>query len=330
MDLSVVIPVYNEVESVDELCRRLHEVLPTLGKTYEAVLVDDGSSDGTWDRMVELSKKYPCLTLVRFRRNYGQTAAMAAGIDQAAGEIIVMLDADLQNPPEEIPKVLSKMTDDVDVVSGWRKDRQDKFLSRRLPSMIANGIISRITGVKLHDYGCSLKAYRAEVLKRVNLYGEMHRFIPALADWEGSNLVEVEVDHAARKYGEAKYGIDRTFRVVLDLMTVKFLLQHSRGPIQIFGKIGGWFLIPGVLIFIAMVLLNLVGSIMGYTDRIFLLIKGPSWLITTFMLMFFGTQFILQGLLAELQTRTYFESQNKRPYNVRDVVQSPASDTDAS
>lgn len=324
MDVSVVTPIYNEVESVDELCSRLDAVMSQTGKSYELILVDDGSRDGSWDKISENCAKYPSVVGIQFRRNYGQTAAMRAGIEEARGEIIVMLDADLQNPPEEIPKLLGEMTADIDVVSGWRKKRKDVFY-RVWPSRMANAMISKITGVYLHDYGCSLKAYRAEVLKNVQLYGEMHRFIPALADWEGSTLKEVVVDHAPRKHGTGKYSsLGRTPRVVLDLITVKFLLRYSRGPIQMFGKVAWWFLVPGVLLLLSIIILNLVGTIIGSTDYIYLLIKQPFYPITSFMLIFFGLQFISMGLLAEIQIRTYYESQDKKIYNVREIIRREA------
>ena len=225
LQVSVVIPVYNEEENVELLCRKLHEVLPGMQRTYEVILVDDGSSDATWPRLVEAVKHYPRFRLIRFRRNFGQTAAMSAGIDHARGEVLVMLDADLQNDPEDIPKLLDRIDAGADVVSGWRKDRKDPFINRRLPSMIANALISKITSVHLHDYGCTLKAYRREVIKDVRLYGEMHRFIPALASWVGGQIDEVEVGHHARQFGKSQYGIPRTFRVILDMFTVKFLLH---------------------------------------------------------------------------------------------------------
>ena len=203
-DISVVVPVYNEVETVPLLCESLHENLSKLGRSYEALLIDDGSTDRTWDALLAAAKKYPRFRLVRFRRNFGQTAAMNAGFREAKGDIIITLDADLQNDPADIPKLLEKMEEGYDVVSGWRKDRKDRFLDRRLPSMMANAVISKITGVTLHDYGCTLKAYRREVMKNVHLYGEMHRFIPALASWVGGSVTEVVVNHRARRFGTSK------------------------------------------------------------------------------------------------------------------------------
>ena len=242
---------------------------------------------------------------------------MSAGFDFARGEVIVTLDADLQNDPKDIPKLLDRVDQGFDVVSGWRKDRKDAFINRRLPSMLANALISKITGVALHDYGCTLKAYRREVIKGVRLYGEMHRFIPALASWVGGRLDEVVVDHHARRFGTSKYGISRTIRVVLDLITVKFLLHYSTGPIQMFGKIAASFAVPALLMLAA-----LVGDrIFGWFDPY--LIKRPFWVIAPLMLMAFAMQFISMGLLAEMQIRTYHESQNKPIYVVRETLESP-------
>jgi glycosyltransferase involved in cell wall biosynthesis len=323
LDLSVVVPIFNEIESVEPLCRALHSVLSGLACRSEAVIVDDGSSDGTWPRLVELSREIPRLRLIRFRRNFGQTAAMSAGFDAARGAVIVTMDADLQNDPADIPKLLDLMKDDIDVVSGWRKDRKDPFLNRRLPSMLANGLISRITGVALHDYGCTLKAYRAAVIKNVRLYGEMHRFIPALASWVGGKVVEVPVNHHARRFGRSKYGISRTTRVVLDLITVKYLLRYSQGPMQAFGKIGAALGAPGLLLLAFMVLAHLSYLAFG-TEVGSGLIKRPFWLISSFMLVLTGVQFICIGLLAEVMTRTYHESQSKPTYAIRETAESPA------
>ncbi len=319
--VSVVIPVFNEEESVDLLCEKLHASLSTLGRTYEMVLVDDGSADGTWDKLVAQTKRIPHLRVIRFRRNFGQTAAMSAGFHAARGDVVITLDADLQNDPADIPLLLARMDMGYDVVSGWRKNRKDTFINRKLPSMIANGLISKITGVYLHDYGCTLKAYRREVIQNVHLYGEMHRFIPALASWVGGRLDEVVVNHHARQFGQSKYGISRTFKVVLDLMTVKFLLQYSTRPIQIFGRIG--------LVF-ATIALAMLGAIV--IDRLFIdhittdfLIRRPFWVITPLMLLGFCIQFISMGLLAEMQIRTYHESQGKPIYVIRESAASPGA-----
>lgn len=324
LQVSVVVPVYNEQESAELLCRRLHESLVPLGRTYEIILVDDGSSDGTWEVLSRMAAELPGFELIRFRRNYGQTAAMSAGFHAARGEVVITLDADLQNDPADIPKLLERIDGGFDVVSGWRKDRKDAFINRKLPSMIANGLISKITGVALHDYGCTLKAYRYDVVKNINLYGEMHRFIPALASWVGGSIDEVVVNHHARQFGTSKYGISRTFRVVLDLFTVKFLLHYSTRPIHIFGKLGGMFAVPGVLM-LGFILLAHVSWLVFGTTFAAELIKRPFWIITPFALIFFSLQFISMGLLAEMQIRTYHESQGKPIYLVRERFSSPKS-----
>lgn len=320
-DISVAVPVYNEVESLAEFCRELHETMSKLGRSYEILLVDDGSTDGSWDLMCEQAVKYPNMRLIRFRRNFGQTAAMSAGFRESSGDIIVTMDADLQNSPADIPKLLAKMEEGFDVVSGWRKDRKDAFLNRRLPSMLANGLISKITSVRLHDYGCTLKAYRREVVKNVHLYGEMHRFIPALARWVGATVSEVPVDHRPRRFGKSKYGISRTVRVVLDLITVKFLMQYSKGPIQMYGKVALAFMIPGFLMLAVMGAAN-VAQWCGYANKAALLAKSPFWVVTPFMLVIFGIQFISIGLLAEISIRTYHESQDKPIYVIKETVES--------
>jgi glycosyltransferase involved in cell wall biosynthesis len=321
----VVVPVFNEEQNIPLLAERLHAALGALGRSYEVVLVDDGSTDASWNRLLEAARRYPRFRLIRLRRNFGQTAAMSAGFHEAGGEVIVTLDADLQNDPADIPRLLERTDAGVDVVSGWRRHRQDPFLNRRLPSMLANALISKITGVALHDYGCTLKAYRREVVRNLRLYGDMHRFIPALASWVGGELAEVEVQHAPRRFGKSKYGIARTFRVVLDLMTVKFLLRYSTRPIQMFGRIGMFFGVPGILLLLAglgaHVGYNLFGwqCLAGLVD----LFKRPAWIITPFMLTVFCVQFISMGLLAELQIRTYHESQEKPIYVVRERAASP-------
>ncbi|HMP72634.1 MAG TPA: glycosyltransferase family 2 protein [Kiritimatiellia bacterium] len=321
LDLSVVVPVYNEEESVDTLCQSLHNALSGLGRTYEVVLVDDGSRDATWEKLKAMAAKLPGFHLIRFRRNFGQTAAMSAGFHAAQGDVIITLDADLQNDPSDIPLLLAKMEEGYDVVSGWRKDRKDTFINRKLPSMIANGLISKITGVDLHDYGCTLKAYRREVIKQVHLYGEMHRFIPALASWVGGSIAEVAVQHHPRRFGTSKYGISRTFRVILDLLTVKFLLHYSTRPIHIFGKIGGLFALPGLAMLAVMILAHLSFLVFG-TQLGADLIKRPFWIVSSFMLVLFSLQFVSMGLLAEMQIRTYHESQNKPIYIVRETATS--------
>ncbi|MDA0577888.1 MAG: glycosyltransferase family 2 protein [Verrucomicrobia bacterium] len=317
-ELSIVVPVYNEVESVDALCAQIDAALSKVGRTHELILVDDGSTDGTWEKFGALVKKYPYLRVLRFRGNFGQTAAMSAGFHAAQGDVVITLDADLQNDPADIPLLLAKMAEGYDVVSGWRKDRQDPFINRRLPSMLANGMISRSTGVPLHDYGCTLKAYKRDVIQDVHLYGEMHRFIPALCSWVGARVGEVPVNHRARQFGTSKYGISRTFRVVLDLMTVKFLLRYSTRPIQIFGRIGFGFGGLALLMLSAIV----VDRIFGIADPF--LLKRPFWVITPLMLLGFALQIVSVGLLAEIQIRTWHESQKKSIYVIKETL--PPSD----
>ena len=325
-DLSIAVAVYNEEESLPHLCAKLHDVLSKLGKSYEIVLVDDGSTDKSWAVMNEQANRYPNLKLVKFRRNYGQTAAMSAGIAESDGAVLVTLDADLQNDPADIPALLAKLDEGYDVVSGWRKNRQDAFINRKLPSMMANRLIGKLTGVQLHDYGCSLKAYRRDIIGQVRLYGEMHRFIPALCRWVGGTVTEIPVNHHARQFGTSKYGISRTLRVVLDLLTVKFLLTYSTRPIQVFGKIGLHFaafalLLAGVVGLEALLAVCGVMSTPWWGGM--LLVKRPFWVITPLMFLGFALQFIVLGLLAELTTRTYHESQNKAISDIREVARSP-------
>ena len=235
--LSIVIPVFNEEENIPILADEIRRALDPQGIAYEVIAVDDGSTDGSWSRLEAVRAADSRWILVALRRNFGQTAALSAGFDHARGEVIVPLDGDLQNDPADIPRLLA-LAAEYDIVSGWRKNRQDRFLSRRLPSMLANWLISKVTGIRLHDYGCTLKAYRREVVEHLRLYGEMHRFIPAIASWMGITIVEVETHHRPRRFGRSKYGITRTVRVVLDLITVKFLLSFATKPIQVFGMLG--------------------------------------------------------------------------------------------
>jgi glycosyltransferase involved in cell wall biosynthesis len=326
-DLSVVVPVFNEEENVAQLCEAIHAAVSVLGRSYEVLLVDDGSQDATWERLVAGARQYPHFRLIRFRRNFGQTAAMAAGFHASRGDIVITLDADLQNDPRDIPLLLAEADKGIDVVSGWRRHRKDPFLNRKLPSMLANALISKITGVALHDYGCTLKAYRREIVERLHLYGDMHRFLPALASWVGGTLVEVPVSHQERRFGKSKYGISRTFRVILDLMTVKFLLRYSTHPIQMFGKIGLFFGLPGCLMLLLMVIGNLAYGIAPgpFTEHMVLIGKRPFWVIMPFMLVFFCMQYISMGLLAEIQIRTYHESQDKPTYVIKETFDSPAA-----
>ena len=319
VDVSVVVPVYNEVDSVDPLVREIVGVLEGLSKSYEVLLIDDGSEDGSWEKLIVLRNEFPQLGLIRFRRNFGQTAAISAGFQHSRGELIITLDADLQNDPADIPRLLDRMKQGFDVVSGWRKNRQDRALDRRLPSILANLLIRKITGVALHDFGCTLKAYRREVIRDVHLYGEMHRFIPALAAWGGGKVDEVVVNHRARRFGFSKYGISRTVTVILDLITVRFLLRYSTGPIQLFGKLAGIFALPGFLLLFFMVIANASFHLFGTTTGADF-IKRPFWIMTSFMLLFMGMQLVSMGLLAEVQIRTYHESQDKPTYVVQEKI----------
>lgn len=319
LKLSVVIPVFNEEESIPHLCERLHEVLSAMPFKHEVIIIDDGSTDNSWLKLKEYASKYPYFKLIRFRRNFGQTAALSAGFDFAQGEIIVTMDADLQNDPADIPRVVAEIESGYDVVSGWRQKRKDPFITRRLPSIIANAFISRVTGVKLHDFGCTLKAYKREVLDDVRIYGEMHRFIPALVWWVGGKIHEIPVSHNQRKYGKSKYNITRTIRVLLDLMTVSFLTRYSTRPLHIFGKIGLLFGIPGVLMLAGIILCHLSWQAFG-TEFGKELIKRPLWIITPFMLILFSLQFIILGLITEMLVRTYHESQKRPIYFIRERI----------
>lgn len=308
--VSLVIPLYNEEDNVESLCRELKHLSETWSFEAEFIFVDDGSSDKTLERLKECVAADPRAVVVCFRRNFGQTAALAAGIDFARGEIIATLDGDLQNDPAEIPKMIQKLDEGYDLVAGWRKNRQDAALSRRLPSKIANKIISKITKVNLHDYGCTLKVIRSEVAKGIQLYGEMHRFIPALAAEIGVRIAEMPVNHRARIHGTSKYGISRTFRVILDLLTVKFFLGFSTRPLHMFGGVGMFSTGAGSLILF----------VLG-VQRMFMHvpIANRPILFLASLLVTVGLQFICFGLLAEILVRTYHESQNKKIYTVRDV-----------
>ncbi len=310
MTVSVVIPIYNEEENVQELHSSLREVLETIGSEYEIIFVDDGSTDSTLALLQEIQSRDSSVIVLSLRRNFGQTAAFAAGFDYARGDVIVTMDGDLQNDPNDIPKLLALMKDN-DLVSGWRKKRKDPFLSRRLPSIMANWLISRVTGVSLHDYGCSLKAYRRDVIKNLKLYGEMHRFIPAVASWYGIRIAEVETMHHPRKRGKSKYGISRTMKVVLDLITVKFLQSFSTKPLQFFGPIG---LLSGLMGFLISLYLTL-GKIISGRD-----IGGRPLLLLGALLIIVGIQFIGMGLLGEMMVRVYHETQKKPIYVIKKVI----------
>ncbi|MDL1982497.1 MAG: glycosyltransferase family 2 protein [Deltaproteobacteria bacterium] len=324
MNLSVVVPVFNEEKNINILYQELIDVLIKLDLTFEIIFIDDGSTDKSLAILSELQENDSRIVVISFRRNFGQTAALSAGFDYARGNIIITLDGDLQNDPEDIPKLLQKLSEGYDIVNGWRFDRKDSFFSRRLPSIIANKIISYSTNVKLHDYGCTLKAFRKEITQNIKLYGEMHRFIPAIASGMGSSVAEVKVNHRARKFGKSKYGISRTIRVVLDLITVKFLLSYATRPLQIFGLLG---FSCGIIGFCMAIYLTIQRQFYGIS-----LANRPA-LLLAILLIFMGLQFVTLGLLAELQSRTYHEAQNKPIYSIRNILRkngksSPRNDTE--
>lgn len=311
-DVSVVVPIYNEVESLPHLIDAIASSLSNSGLSYEIILVDDGSQDGSSELLKEQAKIRSDLRVVLLRRNYGQTAAMSAGFNYARGRVVVTLDGDLQNDPADIPRLMAKLEEGYDLVSGWRKNRQDAALSRLLPSKIANWLIGEVTGVKLHDYGCSLKAYRAELVADMNLYGELHRFLPALAYIEGAKITEMPVRHHARRYGKSKYGLGRTFRVMMDLLTIWFMKKFLTRPMHVFGLLGLISMLLGVL---AGGYLTFVKLGLGET------IGNRPLLILTVLLLLTGIQLFGFGLLAELLMRTYHESQGRPIYRVREVIE---------
>jgi glycosyltransferase involved in cell wall biosynthesis len=312
-ELSVVIPLLDEAPNVEAVCRELVDTLEAWGRTFEVVLVDDGSTDETFEILSRLHRADPRLRVIRLRRNFGQTAAFAAGFAHARGQLIVTADGDLQNDLRDIPRMVAKLEEGYDIVCGWRKDRKDR-LSRRLPSVVANALISRATGVRLHDTGCSLKIFRAEVVKSLRLYGEMHRFLPAIASEQGVRIAEVVVNHRARRHGRSKYGLSRAVTVVLDLATVKFLLSYSTRPLQIFGLVG--------------LLMGLAGTLItGYLGYVKLFnqegIGNRPLLLLGILLVFTGVQLVTLGLLGEMQARTYHESQGKPTYYIRELLDTP-------
>lgn len=320
VEISVVIPIFNEADNLEDLLDELTDVLEAIGETYEILAVDDGSVDGSHDVLLRLGARIPNLRIVRLRRNFGQTAALAAGFDFARGSVIVTLDGDRQNDPADIPDMLRALRDEgVDLVTGWRWRRQDRLLTRRVPSWIANWVISRVTRVKLHDYGCTLRVCRAELAKNMRLYGELHRFIPALAADLGARVVERRVGHRERTRGVSKYGLSRTIRVLLDLMTVKFLAGYSTRPIQVFGLVGLVSATVGIL----------WTAWLGFERIVFLrpLANRPI-LLLAILLTVIGVQFISIGLLGEMLARTYHESQEKPIYNVREVTEPGAQRAD--
>jgi glycosyltransferase involved in cell wall biosynthesis len=310
-ELSLFLPVLDEEENLRPMHAKIQEALNSLGKTAEVIYVDDGSTDSSLKILREIAAEDSRVRVISLRRNYGQTAAMSAGIDAAKGEILIPMDADLQNDPKDIARLLEKLNEGYDVVSGWRKNRQDKMISRKLPSKIANKIISWIGGVPLHDYGCSLKAYRRDVLQDVRLYGEMHRFIPIYASWAGARVTEIPVDHHARTMGKSKYGISRTLKVVFDLITIKFMAEYHTKPIYVFGTFG-------MLAFFLSIIAGIWASYLKF-------VKGVSFILTplpiiAIVMLAISVQFILMGLLAEMLVRTYHESQDKAIYAVREKI----------
>src|SRR3954469_15582535 len=309
-ELSLFLPVLDEEENLRPMHAKIQAALDALGKSAEVIYVDDGSTDNSLAILKEIAAEDARVRVISLRRNYGQTAAMSAGIDAAKGDILIPMDADLQNEPADIARLLQKLDEGYDVVSGWRKNRQDKLISRKIPSQIANRIISWIGGVPLHDYGCSLKAYRREVIQDVRLYGEMHRFIPIYASWAGARVAEIPVDHHARTMGKSKYGISRTIKVIFDLMTIKFMASYGTKPIYVFGTFG-------MIAFFLSVFAGLWSLFLKFEGTSFILTPLP---VITVVMLAISMQFFLMGLLAELLVRTYHESQDKAIYAVRERV----------
>ncbi len=311
MKLSIVIPILNEEENLPLIYEEVKGVLEGMGVEHEILFVDDGSIDNSLNIIRAIQNNDPSVIGVSFRKNFGQTAAMSAGFDYATGDVIVTMDGDLQNDPHDIPHMIEKIGEGYDVVSGWRHDRKDAFINRKLPSIIANKIISWTTKVSLHDYGCTLKAFRREVIKNIKLYGEMHRFIPAIASGMGISFTEIKVNHRPRRFGTSKYGISRTIRVILDLITVKFLLSYATRPIQVFGLLG---FVSGSVGFLIALVMTVQRQFFGVP------LADRPLLFLAILLIFVGIQFVSLGLIAELQARTYHESQQKPVYYVREVV----------
>lgn len=311
-EISIVIPLYNEAKNIETLYTSLNQAVKTLGKETEIIFIDDGSTDETFQALLNLKKLDGSIRIIHFTRNFGQTAALSAGFDHAKGDVVITMDGDLQNDPKDMPLLLQKVEEGYDIVSGWRFKRQDKFLLRRIPSRIANWLIGLITGVKLHDSGCTLKAYRSKIIKNLRLYGEMHRFIPALASSRGAKITEVKVNHYPRIHGSSKYGISRTIRVFLDLITIKFLISFLTRPLQIFGLWGLGFSGVGFLICLYLSIFKLFWK-QSLSDRPLLLLGV--------LLLVLGAQFIGFGIIAEIQTRTYYEVQNKRTYVIDDFIE---------
>ncbi len=306
--ISVIIPAYNERENIEPLYEKLKQVLEG---EYEVIFVDDGSEDGTFEVLKNIANSDDKVKVIRFKRNYGQTAAMYAGFEHASGDVIITMDADLQNDPEDIPKLIEKLQEGYDLVSGWRKNRKDPLFSRKLPSMIANWVISRVTGVKLHDYGCTLKAYRSDVIKELELYGDMHRFLPALTKRQGAKVTEIEVKHHPRLYGRSKYGIGRTVRVILDILLVKFLNEYINKPMYVFGSLGFLLFVLGFSMLLYLIFIKLF-----WGERI----GTRPLLILSVLSLLAGIQLVSTGIIAELLVRIYYKSKGDKPYKIEETI----------
>lgn len=310
LDISIILPVYNEQENIREMHAEIDAVLRAMNKSYEIIFINDGSSDNSQQELLKIQAQDPNSVIIEFRRNFGQTAAMSAGFDLARGEVVCSMDSDRQNDPRDIPMMIEKLDEGFDMVAGWRHQRQDGLFLRLIPSKIANRLIGFTTDVKLHDYGCSLKVFRWDIVKQLSMYGEMHRFIPAIASWVGARIAEVKVNHRARTAGQSKYGISRTFRVILDLITVKFMMNYSARPLQFFGAIG----------LVSTTLGTLIGLYVSMQKIFFgVALSDRPILLLSVLLVFIGLQFITSGLLAEMMTRTYHESQDKPTYTIRSI-----------
>ena len=312
LEISVIIPIYNEEGNLAELHEKLSDVLASIAKSYEIVFIDDGSTDDSFRILKEINTEDRNVKVVRLRRNFGQSAALKAGFDYAKGDTIVTMDGDLQNQPEDIPSLLRKLDEGYDIVSGWRADRKDPFLTKKLPSKLSNWLASKITGVKLHDFGCTLKAFRQEAVKNLDLYGEMHRYIPALASWRGVSIAELKVKHRPRQHGQSKYGIGRLIRGMLDLVTVKFLLSYSARPLQLFG-------LPGIISFFAGFI---IGAYLAVEKFLFdTSLADRPLLLLAVLLVFVGVQFIIMGLLGEMTARMYYQVPGKFVYTVKEIIE---------
>jgi glycosyltransferase involved in cell wall biosynthesis len=312
MDISVIIPVYNEEKNISPLHSEIKEVMTSLGNTYEIIFINDGSHDHTLDELKRVKKDNAEVIIIDFTRNFGQTPAIMAGFEHASGDIIITMDGDLQNDPHDIPALIKRLESGYDLVSGWRKNRKDDLFLRVIPSRVANKLISKWLGVPLHDYGCTLKAYKRNVIKDIRLYGEMHRFIPAIASWKGAKITELEVNHRPRKHGKTKYGLDRTVKVLLDLLLIAFLSEYSTNPVRFFGGMG--------LISSGLGLLTLLGvicmKVAGHVDM-----TGNPLLIMSMLFLLVGVQLISMGFLGEINIRTYYESQNKKTYYIKEIIE---------